>query len=174
MLELGELSLFLTEDIYLIKEDTVPVVAPIPATPLVEETEPEAELEEVIAETPAPVVPPKATPIHYNPVLFVFDKELTGVPEETFKKLVNNGLVLDEKSYSVITQEQVDFTKPEEVNSTKIVLFDVPFSGYHTKYKVASNDKQLILFVDSMERIAENQDLKRQLWTQLQLMFPKN
>ena len=171
MLHLGEISLFLTDDVYLINND---IVISQQQTE-VGEFESENELEETIVEVPTvSIASSKPEPIHYNPVLFVFDVQLAGVPEEAFRNLVSKGLGLDEKVYSVITQEHVTFAKPEEVNSKKVILFGVPFSNYQTKYKLISNEKQLILVADSMDKIAENVDLKRQLWAQLQLMFPKS
>lgn len=166
MMSLGELSLFLTDDVYLIKND-------IPSSIIVEEqdTAPDLETElEVLIETS---VPQKKEPVKYNPVLFVCDKELAGVSLETFRNLVTKGLMLDEKSYSVLNQDQVSFAGPEEVNSVKIIFFGVQFSGFQTKYKLLKTDKQLVLVADSMDQIAVNVELKKQLWAQLQLMFPK-
>jgi hypothetical protein len=168
-MKIGELSLFLTDDIYLIKDDTAVV---IPKTELQEEdrTDLETELEALI-ETSLPVAKES---IRYNPVLFICENELTGLALETFKNLVTKALVLDEKQYSLITQDQVTFSNPTEVNSQKIVMLGVQFSGFQTKYIVIKNEKQLVLVADTMELIAENKDLKMQLWVQLQLMFPKS
>ena len=167
-MKIGELSLFLTDHIYLIKDDVVSLIA---KTDKLEELEPDLETElEALIETSLPVA---KEPIKYNPVLFICEKELAGLALETFKNLVTKGLLLDEKQYSVINQEQVSFAKPEEVNSIKIVMLGVHFSGFQTKYKVQKTEKQLVLVVDSMELIAENIELKKQLWAQLQLMFPK-
>ncbi len=166
MLDLGELCLFLTEDVYLIKNDIL-------GTIVHSAEEPEQELEEQIEQkVPEPIVQ-KKEPIKYKSILFVFDTELTGLSKETFNNLVSKGLALSENDYSAITQEQVSFSKPEEVNSKKVILFDVSFSGYQNKYKLFHSNNQLVLLADSMEKIAANTDLKRQLWAQLQLMFPK-
>jgi hypothetical protein len=167
-MKIGELSLFLTDDIYLIKGDLIPSLSKA-EKPEEEEADLETELEALI-ETSLPVA---KEPIKYNPVLFICEKELAGLALETFKNLVSKALVLDERQYSVITQDQVTFSSPVEVNSFKIVMFGVDFSGFQTKYKVIKTEKQLVLVADSMELIAENKDLKMQLWTQLQLMFPK-
>jgi hypothetical protein len=160
-MQLAELSLFVTDKVYLIKEE-FQVIAPNSDTFLLQNTEYDEE---------KPVE--KKSIVSYKAVLFVFDKELDALSEETFKNLVTKGLLLQEGSYSTITQEQVDFSSPNEIASVKVILFGVPFTGYQTKYKMTSNGKQLVLFADSMERIAANVDLKRQLWAQLQLMFSK-
>ena len=177
MLSLGELSLFLPDEVYLAKKDPVlPFVAPnksIPKAIVVEEEE-ESEEEEVVEQaTPTKEVAPQY-PLQYPSVLFVVDKPLTGLADETFKNLVNKGLALGEKDFEVIPQEKVNFTKPAEVTSKKIVLFGVPFSGFQTKYKINSSEKQLVLLADPMDKIAETVDLKRQLWAARQLMFPHN
>lgn len=167
-MKIGELSLFLSDDIYLIKDETIPLLAKTAKT---EEVEADLETElEALIETSLPVA---KEPIKYNPVLFICEKELAGLALETFKNLVTKALFLDEKQYSLITQDQVAFSSPEEVNSIKIIMLGVEFSGFQTKYKVIKTEKQLVLVADSMELIAENKDLKMQLWAQLQLMFPK-
>ena len=169
-MKIGELSLFLTDDIYLIKDDVIPLISKMDDKSEEVDADLETELEALI-ETSLPVA---KEPIRYNPVLFICEKELGGLALETFKNLVTKGLLLDEKQYSVISQDQVIFAKPEEVNSIKIVMLGVQFSGFQTKYKVVKTEKQLILVADSMELIAENIELKKQLWAQLQLMFPKS
>lgn len=168
-MKIGELSLFLTDDIYLIKDDIIPLIS---KTDILEEVEADLETElEALIETSLPVA---KEPIKYNPVLFICEKELAGLALETFKNLVTKALFLDEKQYSFITQDQVAFSSPEEVNSVKIIMLGVEFSGFQAKYKVLKTEKQLVLVADSMELIAENKDLKMQLWAQLQLMFPKS
>lgn len=164
-MQLAELSLFLTDKVYLVKEE-LGAKAGKSETLALENAEYEEEKPVEKPEIKKPIV-------SYKPVLFVFDKELDVLAEETFRNLVSKGLLLQEDAYSVITQEQVDFSSPNEIASVKVILFGVPFTGYQTKYKMTSNGKQLVLFADSMERIAANVDLKRQLWAQLQMMFPK-
>lgn len=167
-MEIGELSLFLTDDLYLIKGEATPL---IPKMDKQEVDEPDLETElEALIETSLPVA---KEPVKYNPVLFICEKELEGLALETFKNMVTKALFLDEKHYSFITQDQVAFSSPDEVNSIKIVMLGVDFSGFQTKYKILKTENQLVLVADSMELIATNKDLKMLLWTQLQLMFPK-
>ena len=167
-MKIGELSLFLIDDIYLIKDDNILQNLKKEVQEEID-TDLETELEALIESS----LPISKEPIKYNSVLFICEKELGGLALETFKNLVSKALVLDEKQYSVITQDQVVFSSPEEVNSIKIVMLGVDFSGFQTKYKVLKTERQLVLVADSMELISENKDLKMQLWTQLQLMFPK-
>ena len=168
MLSIGELSLFLTEDLYLVPgEDLNPTLNALKAESTLEETE-EEKAEPFFEEQSH-----SKEKIVFNPVLFITDKPFTGISLETFKNLVNKGLNLSENDFTLINQEEVFFTKPSDVNSTKLILFGTSFTGFSQKYKVHSLQNQLILLADAMERIAENIELKKQLWVQLQLMFPK-
>lgn len=172
MLSLGELQLFLTADVYLAKEEPLPKTIAVPVANQQEALEEEEEKEEEL-EVEVPVAA-RPTAIDFHPILFVLDKPLQGLAEEMFKNLINKALNLSEKDYSVLTQEEVAFTTLDVPSSKKIVLFGVPFSGYQQKYKNTSKDGKLVLLADSLEKIAETVELKRQLWAELQLMFPKS
>ena len=160
-MQLSELSLFLTEKVYLVKEELKANALNCESLTVLS-----TEFKE---EKPLEIKPI----VSYKPIVFVFDKKLNSLSDETFRNLVSKGLLLQEGSYSVIIKEDLDFLNLEEIVSTKVILFGVSFSGFQNKYQVTSKGKQLVLFADSMERIASNVDLKRQLWAQLQLMFPK-
>ena len=165
MLTLGVISMFINEEVYLLKnEDVSPVTIQEETEDLVEDFVDETEVEE-------PIVAPVIAPV-YNPVLFIVDKPLSGLAEETFNKLVFNALKLTESDFSIQNLENISVAGPEEVNSKKIVLFGTSFSGFSQKYKVHPQGEKIILLADSMERIAADQNLKKELWANLQLMFP--
>lgn len=171
MLTLAEISLFIPETMYLVKGEMgfVSVASAIVKKEEVEETEVEEEVaveKEVIA-----TITKKA---NYNPVLFILDTPLKGASEEMFSNLVGKALSLSEKDYSTLLQDDVLFEKLEEINSNKIISFGVAFSGLTEMYKMKSEKGKLTLYIDSLDKIVREVDLKRQLWAQLQLMFPKN
>jgi len=162
-LNLSELSLFISENVYLIKEEET-YVDPIKLD--------EAEEEELIEIKEPAVHAKKATP-SYKSILFLTDEPLKDSAAETFINIAGKALGLSEGDYTLLSQEQIAFGGLEEVNSQKIVSFGISFSGYATKYKNHSLENQLFLYADSLDKIAQNVELKRQLWAQLQLMFPK-
>jgi hypothetical protein len=125
---------------------------------------------ETIKEEKTPEVPAK---VSYRPVLFISDEVLEGEAETTFRNIVANALKLNEADYSFLLQDDIPFDSLNEVNSVKVILFGVAFSGYQTKYKLESESGKLVLFSDSLKKITQDRDLKLQLWAQLQLMFPK-
>ena len=167
--------MFISEDLYLLPHEVLASDIPILTTAIVEViSEPEPEEEETMQQE---VVEMKESGIKisvaYKPVMFITDKPLTGLAEETFKNLVNKGLSLSEDDFSILTEDKVTFANPEEINSKKIILFGTTFTGIQQKYKVHTSENQLILIADSMDKIAQNVELKRLLWAQLQMIFPK-
>lgn len=162
-LNLSEISLFISEEVYLVKNEPLPPIA---------EHAPEEPEEELIEEIKEPVLP-KADRPSYKSILFLTEEPLRGLASETFTNITNKALGLTERDYTLLTQDQISFDKVDEPNSQKIVSFGIPFSGYSTKYKINSLENKLYLYADPLDKIAQEVDLKRQLWTQLQLMFPK-
>jgi len=162
-LNLTELSLFISENVYLIKEEET-YSNPIKLDE--EEEEEQIEIKE-------PAVPAKKpTPI-YRSILFLTDEPLKNSAAETFTNIAVKALGLSEDDYTLLSQDQIAFDRLEEHNSQKIISFGIPFSGYATKYKNHSLENKLFLYADPLDKIAQNVELKRQLWAQLQLMFPK-
>jgi len=163
---LAEISLFITENIYLVKEEAMEAKAI-----KIEETEEEDQIDIKEPEVPLTKVT-KAIP-SYKSILFLTDEALKDSAAETFTNIAEKALGLSEEEYTLLSQDQITFEGLEEVKSQKIISFGIPFSGYATKYKNHSTPNKLFLYADPLEKIAQNVDLKRQLWTQLQLMFPK-
>ncbi|MBC7387724.1 MAG: hypothetical protein H7329_00795 [Opitutaceae bacterium] len=172
MMTLGELSMFINEELYLLAND---VLKPIEeATSEIEQAEESEEFlieeqEEVKILEPVKEIPKSQT---FNNVLFITDKPLAGIALETFNKLVFNALKLKDTDFTVLNQDDITFSKADEINSKKIILFGTSFSGFQQKYKLQTVSEKLILLADSMDRIAGNKDLKTELWLNLQLMFP--
>jgi len=162
-LNLTELSLFISENVYLIKEEEA-YSHPIK----LDEKEVEDPIE--IKETTISQKKPKPT---YKSILFLTDAPLKDSAAETFNNIAGKALGLSENDYTLLSQDQVDFDGLDEPNSQKIISFGIPFSGHVTKYKNHSLENKLFLYADSLEKIAQDVELKRQLWVQLQLMFPK-
>lgn len=160
-LNLAEISLFIPEEVYLIKNE-----------PLIIESSSEGPDEDLIEEVKAPILKKVEKP-SYKSILFLTEEPLKGSASETFTNITSKALGLTEENYTLLTQDQITFDKVEELNSQKIVSFGIPFSGYSTKYKINSFESKLYLYADSLDKIAQEVDLKRQLWAQLQLMFPK-
>ncbi len=169
---IGEISMFIKEDLYLLPNDVHrPGEKPFIETVSLEEHEGLSieEPEEISVAGPVKEIPK----IHvFNNVLFITDKPLSGLASETFNKLVFNALKLKETDFTVLNQDDITFSKAEEINSRKIILFGTSFSGFQQKYKPHKEAEKLILLADSMDRIAHNNDLKKELWLNLQLMFP--
>ena len=170
---LGEISMFINEDLYLLPNDVLiksvenPVVEIEPVDDL-EEISGE-ETEEFLIAEPIVEIPKFQT---FNNVLFITDKPLAGLSLETFNKLVFNALKLKETDFTILNQDDVTFSTASEISSKKIILFGTSFSGFQQKYKLHTESEKLILLADSMDRISGNKDLKTELWVILQLMFP--
>lgn len=160
-LNLSEISLFIPEEVYLVKKEPQ-IVEPVAE-------EPEEELMEEVKEP----LPSKIQKPNFKSILFLTEEPLMGTAAEIFTNITNKALGLTEENYTVLTQDQISFDKVEELNSQKIVSFGIPFSGHSAKYKINSLENKLFLYADSLDKIAQEVDLKRQLWAQLQLMFPK-
>jgi len=162
-LNLSELSLFISENVYLIKEHET-YADPIKRDEI--DDEEQIEIKE-------PTVPKKKATPSYKPILFLTDEPPKDSAAETFTNIAVKALGLSENDYTLLSQDQVIFDGLDELNSQKIVSFGIPFSGYATKYKNQSLENKLFLYADPLDKIAQNVELKRQLWAQLQLMFPK-
>jgi hypothetical protein len=156
MLSIGELSLFMPETLYVLPSDVVPQRQPIDIQEEPLPDEPETETTDI-----KPVLP-KSIPL--KDILFVSDVPLQGLALETFQNIIK-ALLLNEKDFTFLTQEEVFFDNLEFVSSKKIVLFGAAFTGFQTKYKLATAPEKIVLYADPMEKIADNTDLKRQLWT---------
>lgn len=161
-LNLSEIGLFISEEVYLVKNE-----------PRIAESISEEPEEELIEEVIEPVLTTKIHKPNFKSILFLTEEPLKGIAAETFTNITNKALGLAEENYTLLTQDQISFDKLEELNSQKIVSFGIPFSGHSTKYKINSLENKLFLYADSLDKIAQEVDLKRQLWAQLQLMFPK-
>ncbi len=164
MLSLGEISLFLTEQVYVLQEET---------PSLLEEVALSEEKDELEVPEEEKAIPPVPSAPHFRPILFISDELPKGIAEETFGNIVTKALGLNEQDYTFLTQESISFDKLENIASIKIVSFGIAFTGFQTKYKLNSASGKLVLYADSLENIAQNVELKRLLWTQLQMMFPK-
>ena len=172
ILTLAEISMFINEDVYLLPNEVLNKVINSEVDNLeLSETEDESllEVEELISAEVITEIP-KVT--NYRSVLFITDKPLAGLSEETFNKLVFNALKLKEEDFTVLNQDDITFSKAEEVNSKKMILFGTSFTGFQQKYKLHTEGEKLILLADSMDRIAGNKELKTELWLNLQMMFP--
>ena len=169
ILTLGEISMFINEEVYLLPNEQL-----VPVDDYANSIEGEEIQEEEINELATGVLPiiqsPKA--INYNPVLFIVDKPLVSVSLETFNKLVYNALKLTDEDFTILNQDDITFSKAEEVSSKKIILFGTSFTGFQQKYKLHTEEDKLVLLADSMDRIAGNKELKTELWRNLQIMFP--
>ena len=172
MLTLAEISMFINEDVYILPKEVLNTVIKSEVDSLeLSETEEES-LSEFDEPTSSETIIEIPKIPNYNPVLFIIDKPLSGLSEETFNKLVFNALKLKEEDFTVLNQDDITFSKAEQVNSKKIILFGASFTGFQQKYKLHSEGEKLILLADSMDRIAGNKELKTELWLNLQMMFP--